>query len=212
VAKTIKERRAIITGLGAVAAAAGAMGVSSVQAQTPSDSFTPTLHREDAWMSAMGGKHRVVLDATSFGALPDVVRFAGNILAGHKAGWGVEESDVALLICLRHQATPFGYTDAIWSKYGKVIDPRATPPPTANMFNTGDRAQLADLARRGVQFMVCGTASRGLAGRIAGPNGDTEAVLKEMGANLIPNARIIPAGVVGVVHAQERGFALITVV
>lgn len=210
--KTSKERRAIITGFGAVAAAAGTIGVSSAQAQAPSDSFTPTLHREDAWMSAMGGKHRVIIDVTSFNSMPDVIRFTGNILAGHKNGWGVEESDVAILVCLRHQATPYGYTDAIWSKHGKVIDPRATPPPTTNAFNTGDRPQIADLAKRGVQFMVCGTASRGLAGRVAGPNGDTDAVLKEMGANLVPSARIVPAGVVGVLHAQERGFALISVI
>jgi intracellular sulfur oxidation DsrE/DsrF family protein len=51
-----------------------------------------------------------------------------------------------------------------------------------------------------------------LAGRIAGSGGDVEAVLKEMGANLIPSARIVPAGVVAVVHAQERRFALISVV
>ncbi len=93
-----------------------------------------------------------------------------------------------------------------------MIDPRATSAPTTNAFHTGERAQLGDLARRGVQFMICGTASRGLAGRIAGPNGDADAVMKEMAANLIPNARIVPAGVVGVLHAQERGFALISVV
>jgi hypothetical protein len=63
---------------------------------------------------------------------PDAIRFAGNLLTGHKNGWGVEESDIALLVCVRHGATPFGYTDAIWSKYRKTIDPKATPPPTAN--------------------------------------------------------------------------------
>jgi intracellular sulfur oxidation DsrE/DsrF family protein len=38
-----------------------------------------------------------------------------------------------------------------------------------------------------------------------------EAILAEMGANLIPSARIVPAGVVAVVHAQERRFALVSV-
>ena len=207
----MERRRAILAGLGVVAAA-GALGARSADAQTASpDSFTPMLHAQDDWMSAMKGKHRMVLDVTSPTGVPDAVRFAGNLLAGHKNGWGVEESEVAVLVCLRHGATPFGYTDAIWSKYGKTIDPKATPPPTSNPYNTGEQAQWAALARRGVQFMVCGTASRGLAGRIAGAGGDVEAVLKEMGANLIPSARIIPAGVVGVVHAQERGFALVSV-
>jgi intracellular sulfur oxidation DsrE/DsrF family protein len=206
----LKQRRAIIAGLGAMAA--GTLAAQPAEAQSASsDSFTPTLHAQDEWMSAMKGQHRIVLDVTSPTGVPDAVRFANNLLAGHKNGWGVEESDVAVLVCFRHGATPFGYADAIWSKYGKTIDPKATPAPTANPYNSGEQTQLAALAKRGVQFMVCGTASRGLAGRIAGSGGDVEAVLKEMGANLIPSARIVPAGVVGVVHAQERRFALISV-
>jgi len=209
--QNMKDRRALITGLGAVAAA-GALGARSAQAQTSTpDSFTPMLHAQDDWMSAMRGKHRIVVDTTSPDGVPDAIRFANNLLAGHKNGWGVEESDVAVLVCFRHGATPFGYTDAIWSKYGKTIDPKATPAPVANPYNSGEQAQLAALAKRGVQFMVCGTASRGLATRIAGQGGDVEAILKEMGGNLIPSARIVPAGVVSVVHAQERRFALISI-
>ena len=76
----------------------------------------------------------------------------------------------------------------------------------------GMRNAAIDLdAARAHGVTVCGTASRGLAGRIAGASGDTEAVLKEMGANLIASARIVPSGVVSVVHAQERRFALVTV-
>ncbi|MEP7309940.1 MAG: hypothetical protein ABJA98_30905 [Acidobacteriota bacterium] len=174
-------------------------------------SFTPMLHPQDEWMSAMGGKHRIVLDVTSPTGVPDAIRFVGNLLTGHRNGWGVEESDVAVLACFRHGATPFGYTDTIWAKYGKTIDPKAMPPPTRNPYNSGEQTQLAALAKRGVQFMVCGTASRGLAARIAGPAGDVDAILTEMGANLIPSERIVPAGVVAVVHVQERRFALVSV-
>jgi len=209
--QNLKQRRAIIAGLGAMAAGTLAARPSEAQGAS-SESFTPTLHAQDEWMSGMKGQHRIVLDVTSPTGVPDAIRFANNLLAGHKNGWGVEESDVAVLVCFRHGATPFGYTDAIWSKYGKTIDPKATPPPAANPYNSGEQTQLAALAKRGVQFMVCGTASRGLAGRIAGSGGDVEAVLKEMGANLIPSARIVPAGVVAVVHAQERRFSLISVV
>ena len=209
--QNMKDRRAIMAGLGAVAAA-GALARSAQAQGGSSDSFTPMLHPQDDWMSALpGSKHRIVLDTTSPDGVPDAVRFANNLLAGHKNGWGVEEADVAVLVCFRHGATPFGYTDAIWSKYGKTIDPKATPSPTVNPYNSGEQTQLAALAKRGVQFMVCGTASRGLAGRIAGPGGDVEGVLKEMGANLIPSARIVPAGVVAVVHAQERRFTLISI-
>jgi intracellular sulfur oxidation DsrE/DsrF family protein len=205
------DRRAIITGLGA-AAAAGVLGAASADAQTvSSNSFTPTMHAQDEWMSAMKGQHRIVVDVTSPAGVPDAIRFANNLLQGHKNGWGVEESEVAVIVCFRHGATPYGYTDAIWSKYGKTMDAAAKTPPTANPYNSGEQMQLAALAKRGVQFMVCGTASRGLATRIAGQGGDVDAILKEMGVNLIPSARIVPSGVVAVVHAQERKFVPISV-
>ena len=59
--------------------------------------------------------------------------------------------------------------------------------------------------------MVCGTASRGAARRVAGQNGDADAVFKEIEAGLIPNARIVAAGVVGVTHAQEFGYSYLFV-
>ncbi len=209
--QNMKQRRAILAGLGAIAAA-GAIGARPAEAQaTSSDSFSPMLHSQDEWMSAMKGKHRIVLDVTSPAGVPDAIRFAGNLLTGHKNGWGVEESDVAVLVCFRHGATAFGYANAIWSKYGKTLDPKATPPLAANPYNSGEPAQLAALVKRGVQFMVCGTASRRLATQIAGAGGDVDAILMEMGANLIPSSRIVPAGVVAVVHAQERRFALVSV-
>ena len=55
------------------------------------------------------------------------------------------------------------------------------------------------------------SASRGLSRRIAGQTADPDAVLKEMEANLIPSARLVAAGVVGVTHAQEYGFSLLFV-
>jgi intracellular sulfur oxidation DsrE/DsrF family protein len=228
--KHTKSRRAMLTTLGA-AATATALGARSAAAadaprpvppaQTPpvpssvqalaevgpsaAATFTPTLHADDAWMSSMRGKHRVVLDVVSPEGVPDAMRFAGNLFNGHKTGYGVDEADVAIILCLRHSATAYGYGDAIWKKYGKTLDARSTPTPAANPYN------FADLTRRGVQFMVCGTASRGIASRIAGPGGDVEAVLAEMRPQVLSSGRIVAAGVVGVVHAQERGFALIYV-
>ncbi|MBL8138176.1 MAG: hypothetical protein JNL48_16245 [Acidobacteria bacterium] len=206
-----QDRRALLlAGLG-LATTSVSLGARGVQARPTATPFSPALHEQDAWMSAMPGKHRVVLDVVSPTGVPDGIRFAGNLFNGSKSGYGVEESEMALIMVLRHSATGFGYNDTIWSKYGKTLDSKATPPPVANPFNSGERMQLSGLAKRGVQFIICGTASRGLAGRIAGQGGDADAVLKEMSANLIPNARIASAGVVGVTHAQEHGFTMLYV-
>lgn len=210
--KQKQTRRAMLAGLGAVAASGALVArESAAQVAAAPAPFTPTLHTEDAWMSAVPGKHRVVLDVVSATGVPDAIRFAGNLFSGHKSGYNVDEADIAILICLRHGATAYGYADAMWSKYGKTFDGKTTPTPSANPYNSGTRTQMSDLAARGVRFMVCGQATRGLAGRIAGQGGDSDAVAKELGANLVPNGRIVPAGVIGVTHAQERGFAVLYV-
>ncbi len=205
-----QDRRALIAGLG-MAATSVTLGASSAQAQGASSPFTPARHEQDAWMAAMPGKHRVVLDVVTPPGVPDGIRFAGNLLTHNKSGYGVEEADMALIVVLRHSATAFGYSAAMWAKYGKMLDSKADPPPTAHPYDSGERMQLSGLAKRGVHFMVCGSASRGIAGRIAGPGGDADAVLKEITANLITNARMVSAGVVGVTHAQEYGYSLLHV-
>ena len=212
--KHVKGRRQLMTGLG-VTATAVALGATTIEAQTPAGTFEAARHASDEWMGKMPGKHRVVIDVTSPGGIPDGIRFAGNLFTGNKTGYGVEEAEMAIIMVLRHSATAYGYTDAIWSKYGKSMARRRrrgrAPAPTTNAYNSGERMQLSGLAKRGVQFMICGTASRGLSRRIAGQAGDGDAVYKELEANLIPNARIVAAGVVGVTHAQEYGFSLLYV-
>jgi intracellular sulfur oxidation DsrE/DsrF family protein len=48
-----------------------------------------------------------------------------------------------------------------------------------------------------------------LAGTIAQATGSTaEAITAELTANLVPNAHMVPAGIVTVNRAQERGYTL----
>ena len=66
------------------------------------------------------------------------------------------------------------------------------------------------LIKKGVQFAVCQMSTRGIAGRIAKANGvETDSVVKEITANLIGNARMVPAGILAVNRAQERGYSFI---
>ena len=64
------------------------------------------------------------------------------------------------------------------------------------------------LIGRGVHFAVCQMATRRFAGAIAAAHKlDVEAVYKELTSNLIRNAHMVPAGIVAVNRAQERGYA-----
>ncbi len=208
-----RGRRAMMTGLGAAATAA-ALG-RTVHGQAPAP-FVPARHTQDDWMDALPGVHRIVLDVTSAGAVPDGIRFAGNLFTGHKNGYGLDDKDIAVILVLRHAATRFGYSDAMWSRYPRVFGGNAdaaAPPSTTNPHNTGENPQLAGLAKRGVHVVICGSASMMLARRIAGADGDADAVSKEMAAHVVPNGHVTMgvAGVVSASHAQERGYSYLFV-
>ncbi len=210
------QRRGILSGLAAGLAALAA-GTTRVAAQAAS-AFQPARHDQDAWLDKMPGKHRVVLDVTSAATMPDAIRFVGNILDGNKSGYGLEQSDIAVVVVFRHSATAFGYGDAMWAKYGKQLADQSKysevapgDAPKGNPYNAAPRMAIDGLVKRGVQFMVCATSSRGIARMLAGQGGDGDAVFKEMTGNLIPNGRFVAAGVIGVTRAQEYGFGVIHV-
>lgn len=174
-------------------------------------------HPQDAWLDAIPGKHRVLFDVTSASGVSDVFRFVSNTYSGNKSAYDLEQSDLAVVVILRHSATAFGYGDAVWAKYGRALadatrygDPKSIEPPKANPYNVPPRSAFDELAKRGVRVGVCDTASHGLASRLAGA-GDAEATYKEMVANMIPSSRLVPAGVIAVTRAQEYGFGVVHV-
>jgi intracellular sulfur oxidation DsrE/DsrF family protein len=220
------DRRALMTGIGA-AAAGVALGGTNVSAQTPQappqaappvTPFQPARHAPDAWFDTLPGKHRVILDSTSAQGAAEGIGYSNNVFNASRSGYQLEDADLALVLVLRHNATSFAFNNAMWAKYGKQLaegadysTPNATEPPKTNPRNSGDRPALDRLAARGAHFAVCGLSTRRLAGAIAGQGGDADAVVKELTANTIPNAHIMPAGVVAIARAQEYGYSLIHV-
>jgi intracellular sulfur oxidation DsrE/DsrF family protein len=219
------DRRRFITGLGAVAAAAGAAGVTT-SAQTPAARrFQSTRHTADDWMDKLAGKHRMVVDGVTANGAGEAVLFASNLYAANKAGYQLGDADLGIIVVMRHFATPFAFTDAMWAKYGKAMsgmlnfkDPKTKDAPATNLYNSSAYGltlpnlgnTIDALIKRGTQFAVCEMAMRFAAGQLAaGGGGDAEAIYKDFAANLVANSHIVPAGVVAVNRAQERGYTLI---
>ena len=119
-------RRSLMSGMSAVAAAL-AFGARPTSAQAAAAPFQPARHPQDEWLDKIPGKHRVVFDVVSSRGVPEALHFANNIYSGNKSMYGLEQGDLAVLIVLRHAATAFGYSDAIWAKYGKAM-PDLTKP------------------------------------------------------------------------------------
>lgn len=222
------SRRSFFSRLSAGLAAFGA-GTAAAQAQSaPSaSSFQPTRHPEDDWYDTLPGKHRIFLDAISQAGTGEAIGFAANTFVANKSGYNLNDPDLAVVICLRHYATAFAFTDAIWAKYGEALgadlkfdDPKTKKAPVINAYNTSGYGEalpnrnisLDQLAKRGVHYAVCGLATRRISGVISRAHKlPIDDVFKELSANLIANGHLVAAGVVAVNRSQERGYSLIYV-
>ena len=226
-------RRSFLSRLGISLTAGGAAlgtGVASAQTQPGGEGgrWQPARHTLDDWLDQIPGRHRFVLDTATPEGFGNALAFLNNYFTVNQNAYGLQDGDLAVVLVARHLSTLFAYNDAIWAKYGAPItqrtnfnDPKTKQPPTINLFNaTGYGAALTNrgntldsLLKRGLHLAVCQMSTRGNAGAIAAATGGTaEAVYNELVANLISrNAHIVPAGIVAVNRAQERGYSLATV-
>jgi intracellular sulfur oxidation DsrE/DsrF family protein len=219
----LMARRSFLARLGTGAGVLGATAIitsPAVAQGAPDALWQPARHAQDDWLEKIPGQHRFLFDTTTPEGLALAFRFAGNYFTANQSAYGLKDSDLAVVIVARHKSTPFGYNDAMWAKYGKQLseqaeftDPKTKEPPKVNLYaeagdGSGQLGQMDALIKKGAHFAVCQASSRGIAGRIAqATGGDVEVILNEIGANLIPNARFVPAGIVAVNRAQERGYS-----
>jgi intracellular sulfur oxidation DsrE/DsrF family protein len=224
------ERRSFLTRVnrGVISFAAMAIGgVAMAQQKSPAAArWEPARHEKDDWFDQLPGKHRLVFDTTAHDGLADAIVFANNFIRVNRADYGLQNNDLAVVIVVRHRSTPFGYNDAMWAKYGAAIAPRARVEdpktklaPKINIFNSGDFGDLLSnrgmtldsLFKQGLQLAVCATSTRGYATSIAqAVSGNADTIFNELIANLVSNSRMVPAGIVAVNRAQERGYSLVS--
>jgi len=223
-------RRSFLARLGlAGAVLGGTAAAAQAQAQPPSPGgWQPARHAQDDWLDTLPGKHRMFFDTTTPSAIGQGVFFANNYFTGSKNGYGLEPKDVALVIGMRHQSTGFAFSDAMWAKYGAGLaeragnftDPKTKAVPVINVYRASGYGQelpnlgvtIDTVAKNGVHFAVCQMATRACSVAIARrTGGKAEDIYTELVANLIPNAHMVPAGIVAVNHAQERGYSFVAV-
>lgn len=213
--------------------AAGVAAFSGSVALTPTDlasqgrtagPWQPARHAQDDWLDAVPGKHRFFFDAISATGAGEAITFASNFYTASKAGYGLGDADNAVVICLRHFATAFAFSDAMWAKYGAVIadrikftDPKTNTAPVINVYQatgygtllTNRDTTFAALVARGTHFAICDMATRAFAGLAAGRMGlKSNDVYEELKASTLPNSHFMAAGIVAVNRAQERGYAI----
>lgn len=216
-------RRAVLTG--AAAAAAVSLTSTRARAQTPGRGFQPARHSQDEWFDTVPGKHRTFIDCASVKSASAGMMYANNLYVANAKGYQLKESEVAVVVCLRHFATIFAFNDTIWGKYGQAlssavdfVDPKTKQAPMKNLLDDPGYAELpvatiSAVVKRGTHFAVCDMATNMLVGVVANATkGVQEAIYQEFVRNLIPNSHLVAAGVVGVNRAQEYGYTLLTAI
>jgi hypothetical protein len=223
-------RRSFLARVGGAMAAAGAALSSGAaephllaQSAPAATGWQPERHAKDDWLDQVPGKHRFFFDVTRTPGLVDAMQFAENFYDVNKNDYGVAAPDLAVIVGLRHNGAPFAFNDAMWKKYGETLARRAEyvdrqgkdTAPAANPYTpvaAADAARvrgLAALIRKGARFAVCNVSTNGIAGMIArAAGGQADDIYKELAANLIDRARLVPAGIVAVNRAQERGYSV----
>ncbi|HVZ47609.1 MAG TPA: hypothetical protein VG916_02385 [Gemmatimonadaceae bacterium] len=203
--------------VGRLAVGSAALTAACAQGAAPPPA-APAGDAMDTWFGSMKGTYKVIYDCASPGGAADGTFFAHNILKYSASKLGTKQEDNSIVVCYRHFATPFGYTDAIWAKYPqiatmlKIEDPKTKKIATQNwllheLVEDEEGANIPGVNARGVQFAVCGAATEFIAKLLAGKTGDAKAIEAELAAALVPGAKMAPAGVVAVQRAQKAGFA-----
>jgi len=172
-------------------------------------------HAQDDWLDENNAKHRVILDTWNPEHFPDALQFAGNIVETNKTDYDIAAGDLAVVICVRHRTTPFAFSDGMWAKYGKSFtaqmawsEPNSQGSSTANPYSK----RLTALAAQGITLAICNRTTRAYSSRAARDAGSAdEVVRKEFMANTVIAGHFVPAGVVAVTRAQERGYANISI-
>ena len=223
----VRGRRNFLTKLKAATAGLAALGLASgakAATQAP-DAWKPAVHKEDAWFN-VPSKHRLVFDTTTANGLGEALLFAANYIGINNGEYGVENSELAVVLVVRYQSVVFAYNDAIWAKYGSILgtrakfdDPKTKTAPKVNVYTSRELAGLSlsnganwvDLSAQGARLAVCNVATHNTAFAIGQKTGaKPDDVYEELKSNLVSNARLVPAGIVAVSRAQEYGYTLVT--
>jgi intracellular sulfur oxidation DsrE/DsrF family protein len=216
------DRRRFLSGLSLVTTAGIVSTANQAEAQTAS-AWHPARHSQDDWLDQNNAKHRLVFDTTTPAGLSEALFFGPNFLAINNSEYGIPNSELAVVVIVRYQSVAFGYNDSIWAKYSAPIaartkyqDPKTKSPAKLNVYNSQAYSDVLmnppidSVTKLGVQLAVCNLATRNMSIAIAkAVDGVADTIYKELASNLVHGARLVPAGIVAVNRAQERGYTLV---
>jgi intracellular sulfur oxidation DsrE/DsrF family protein len=200
---------AAAAGLGAMVPVTGAVAASD----NPSTDFT-------RWLDSISGVHKQLYDMPEVNGGMGLVWSWAFFMTGAPA-YGVPESDLGVVMVLRHNALPLAFNDSAWAKYKlgevfKIEDPDTKAPAVRNPFYLKPGglpipdAALQKLIARGVKVAACNLALTFYSGMVAQKMDlKHDDVKKDWTEAVFPGIQIVPSGVVACNGAVSRGCAYV---
>ena len=149
------------SGVSAAFAAALVGGTATLQAQsTGRGRPQPGRHAQDDWFDQLPGRHRLLLDTTTANGFGSALLYANNFLNSSQTGYGLKDSDSAVVIVVRHFSTVFAYArdvDEAGVPMSQRIDQRPADPAAGQDqclqlgFTRGGAAKSRQYSRRRAQ-------------------------------------------------------------
>jgi len=200
---------AAAAGLGAMVPVTGAVAA----ADEPGTDFT-------RWLDSIPGKHRQLYDMPELNNGMGLV-WSWAFYATGAPAYGVAESDLGVVVVLRHNALPLAFEDPAWAKYKlgeffKIEDPDTKAPALRNPFYLKPGAlpvpdaALQKLIARGVKVAACNLALTFYSGMVAQRMGmKHDDVKKDWTEAVLPGIQLVPSGVVACNGGVSRGCAYV---
>ena len=166
----------------------------------------------DAWIDRLTGSHRAMIQTHQYfmSALVD----ARTMLANARDAYGIREGDFSIAVVTHGVALQGLLTDETWQRFSlgefyKVNDPKTGAPSVRNFYldpQEGEQpdAAVRELMPRGVVFVACNVALKGLARKLA-RGGSPDAIYPDLKNGLVPGVALVPDVFVSMTRAQDRG-------
>lgn len=221
----MSERREFLEtlALGGVALAVGACATAASTSQAPLPVAPPAAKEgpwDSSWLDQLTAKHKQIFDVSAY-ADGGGLFYAKNYFNAHRDAFGTSYPDVQAVLGIHGDAYPIVFRDAIWAKYDfgrrvKAKDPRTGKPALRNVLwqpREGEEMfeySVNALQPRGAKFILCNNVLRFVTRTLARETHATyDATRAELIAGLLPNVTVVPAMVVALGMAQERGCAYV---
>ena len=191
------------------AAAAAAFGVTSwpTSAAATAAADAALVRDDEPWTRRLSGTSRVVFHAHEPTA-GLALRWAQTFLDTQKSSYGRADKDSGVIVGLNGKSVGLVFNDAMWSKY--PIAQTLAMSGTVNPAGPAGTNAIAQLLARGVIILVCGNSLRASGQRFLPEPQRSDAAARtafaaEVTANLAPGIEVVPAMVVTLQMAQDRG-------